>query len=488
MLYIVGLGPGDPDLISRRGFELLSLPNSQVVLRTGKHQVATLLSASGLLFATYDYLYDSLPDFEQVYAAIVADIARRYRHSDVVYAVPGNPMVAESTVQELLAMGVRHGWEIKVILSPSSLEAVFAALGIDPTKGVAIGDALDRSISIDPSLSWLLTQVHSRLVAGDLKLRLLQIYPPEHRVAVVRDAGSVACQVIRLPLAELDHREFTSVDTVYVPACREARHIGRAMEELAQVMNHLRGQDGCPWDKEQTHLSLRPFLIEEAYEVLAALEGDDKAELAKELGDLLLQVVFHAQIARENGDFDLFDCITELVAKLVRRHPHVFGDSKATTAHQVEEGWRRIKQAEKATQGEGYLDSIPMNLPALQLAYKFQARAGQLGLDWPSIAGVIAKVDEEIAELRQAIHENDPQLIAGELGDLLFSLVNLSRFLEVEPETALRGSIYKFRQRCARVIQMAASLGMVTNECSLAELDSLWDEAKSKENTKRYNR
>jgi len=481
MLYIVGLGPGDPGLISRRGFELLTQEKTQVVFRTGEHPVAGLLTERALPFETYDGLYASLPDFEQVYGAIVADIARRCFLGDVVYAVPGNPMVAESTVQKLLALGSERGFAVEVVVAPSSLDAVYTVLGLDPTRGLAIADALDLRVGVDPDLPWLFTQVHSRLVAGELKLRLLDTYPPEHMVAVVRNAGGIAGQVYNMQLAELDHREFTSADTLFVPTCLEARHVGRAMEELRQLMSRLRGEGGCPWDREQTHQSLRPYLIEEAYEVLSAIEGDDRGELAKELGDLLLQVVFHAQIAKENGDFDLFDSISEITAKLIRRHPHVFGDFKVSSAHQVEENWRRIKQDEGGGHTTAPLDSVPMNLPALQLAYKLQAKAGYAGLDWPNVAGPFAKVDEEIAELKLAMDDGNEILIEKELGDLLFSIVNVSRFLKVEPETALRGAVNKFRRRCTEVMHLAETRGLTTSECSLDELDKLWEEVKSKE-------
>jgi len=479
MLYIVGLGPGDIGLISQKGWALLTRPGLEVILRTGKHPVAFELEGQGFAFRTYDGLYESHSDFAHVYEAIVADIWRRSEREDIVYAVPGSPMVAESTVQQLLDLGRQHGRQIEVVLAPSSLEAVMLELGLDPVKGLAFGDALDQSLRINPSYAWLITQVHSRLVAGDLKLRLLDIYPPEHAIAVVRHAGSSQSFTRTCELAELDRAEFTHADTVYIPPCPEARHVGVAMENLVEVMTTLR--DACPWDREQTHLSLRPHLIEEAYEVLSAIEGHDAVELAEELGDLLLQVVFHAQIAREAGEFELYDSITGITAKLKRRHPHVFGQVKATTSSQVEENWRRIKQVEKAGHNEGWLDSVPLSLPSLLLAYKLQVRAKQVGFDWPAISGAWQKVDEEIRELQLAVEDGEASGIEQEFGDVLFSLVNVGRFLKVEPETALRAAAHKFKKRFSRLEQLAASRGLVMAECTLQELDSLWDEAKAKE-------
>jgi len=481
MLYIVGLGPGDPGLISRRGWELLTRRDLEIVLRTGKHPVADELREQGYAFVTYDGLYECQDSFTQVYDAIIADVWRKCETEDVVYAVPGNPMVAESTVHRLLDGGRQRGLEIEVVLAPSSLEAVAMEVGFDPAKGLAIGDALDLDLRPNPSFAWLITQVHSRLVAGDLKLRLLDIYPPEHPITVVRHAGSEQRHIRACELADLDRAEFTHADTVYLPPCPAARHVGVAMENLARVMHTLHGTGGCAWDREQTHHSLRPYLIEETYEVLAAIENNDAVELAEELGDLLLQVVFHAQIAREAGEFELFDSITGITEKLKRRHPHVFAQVKAMNSNQVEDNWRRIKQAERAGQNKGWLDSVPLSLPSLLLAYKLQARAKQVGFDWPTIEGAWQKVDEEMRELQRAVEDGESSSIALEYGDVLFSLVNVGRFLKVEPETALRDAAYKFKKRFAWLEKLAAARGLVMAECNLQELDSLWDEAKAKE-------
>jgi len=481
LLYIVGLGPGDPDLISRRGWELLTRNDLEVVLRTGKHPVADELRAQQYAFVTYDGLYEGQDNFAQVYDAIVADVWDKCEARDVVYAVPGNPMVAESTVPRLLDLGRQRGLKTEVVIAPSSLEAVSMEIGVDPAKGLAIGDALDLELRLNPNIGWLITQVYSRLVAGDLKLRLLGIYPPEHPIAVVRHAGSAHSHVRSCELADLDRAEFTHADTVYIPPCPVARHVGVAMEELVRVMHILHGAGGCPWDREQTHHSLRPYLIEETYEVLAAIENNDATELVEELGDLLLQVVFHAQIAREAGEFELFDSITAITEKLKRRHPHVFGQVEATTSCQVEENWRRIKQLERAGQNKGWLDSVPLSLPSLLLAYKLQARAKQVGFDWPAIEGAWQKVDEERRELQQAVEIGEADSIAEEYGDVLFSLVNVGRFLKVEPETALRAAAHKFKKRFAWLEQLASSRGLIMGECPLQELDSLWDEAKVQE-------
>lgn len=477
MIYVVGLGPGDPGLVSRRGWDLLTKSGIEVILRTEKHPVAAALAAAGVGYATCDHYYETSSDFSHVYARIVSDILTRAH--DVVYAVPGNPFVAEATVMLLTQEATREGVPIEVVPSMSSIEAVYGELGIDPSKGLALLDALDPEMVINPRLGLLIAQVYSRLVAGDLKLRLLEIYPPEHAITVVRGAGTSESVRRDCLLSELDYEDFTYADTVYVPPCDRSRHVGVAIEELQKIMASLRSENGCPWDREQTHASLRPYLIEETYEVIEALDAQDHDKLADELGDLLLQIVFHAQIASENHNFDLVDAIQNINRKLVRRHPHVFADVQVSSAADVMVNWQRIKKGEQRS-NQGVLDNVPLGLPALQQAYKLQNKAKQVGFDWPTIDGAWQKLQEELAELREAVKAADASQTAKELGDLLFSVVNVSRFLGIDPETALRDASGKFKKRFAVVEELARKYGLSMEECSLEELDKLWDEAKAR--------
>jgi MazG family protein len=251
------------------------------------------------------------------------------------------------------------------------------------------------------------------------------------------------------------------------------------IDQLRELVARLRGPGGCPWDREQTHASLRAGLLEEAYEVVAAIDSADDANLREELGDLLLQVVFHAQLAEEQGRFTLDDVAREITAKLVRRHPHVFGTENLATTGAVLSRWDEIKRAEKGgDHTASALDGLPGGLPALMYAEKVQQKAGKVGFDWSSAGPIVAKIREELAELEKAMANGVPGEIEDELGDLLFSVVNLSRKLQVEPEVALRRSAEKFTRRFRRLEELARTRGVRMGEASLAELDTIWDEVK----------
>lgn len=250
--------------------------------------------------------------------------------------------------------------------------------------------------------------------------------------------------------------------------------------DLLDIMKLLRGRDGCPWDREQTHESLKRYLIEETYEVLETIDRNDKKKLCDELGDVLLQVVFHAQIADEEGTFSMDDVISGICRKLVTRHTHIFGDAKADTPEQVIDNWEAIKKKEKGLESHaGVLKDVPSNLPALMRSYKVQQKASQVGFDWDNTDDVLLKVDEEINELKDVYRSKNVERITDEMGDVLFSLVNLSRFLEVHPELALTASTEKFIKRFEYVERESVKAGRKLEEMSLAEMDELWNKAKA---------
>ena len=251
----------------------------------------------------------------------------------------------------------------------------------------------------------------------------------------------------------------------------------RSFDELVRIMAVLRAPDGCPWDREQTHMSLRKHLVEEAYEAVAAIEAGDDAEMADELGDILLQVVFHAQIASEDGRFDIDDVADAIVTKLRRRHPHIFADAVADTAAEVVERWDLIKRTEKA--GKGALAGIAQTLPALTLAEKISRRAVGVGFEWDSVEDVWDKVHEEIGELRETA-PGSPEA-EDELGDLLFTVVNVGRKMGVDPEQALRGACSKFTRRFTEMERIAAETGTDLSELGTDDMEALWRRAKEGE-------
>ncbi|MEC9488150.1 MAG: nucleoside triphosphate pyrophosphohydrolase [Halanaerobium sp.] len=256
------------------------------------------------------------------------------------------------------------------------------------------------------------------------------------------------------------------------------------MERLLKIMHRLRGEEGCPWDKEQTHRSLRPYLLEEAYEVLEAIDEDDSEHLKEELGDLLLQIVFHSVIAEEEGEFSFGGVADGISDKLVHRHPHVFGDFQVNNAREVKTKWDKIKAEERKGQDDGkesILDYVPVTLPALSLAMKVQEKAAEVGFDWPDIAGAKEKLNEEIAEFNQALTDGDMDALEDELGDIFFALVNVARFLGLDAELSLRNTVRKFASRFNYIEERLATVGKELNLATLQEMDELWEEAKGRE-------
>ena len=262
---------------------------------------------------------------------------------------------------------------------------------------------------------------------------------------------------------------------------------GPDFARLVELIARLRAPGGCPWDREQTHESVKPMTIEEAYEVAEAIDERDDHELAAELGDLLLQVVFHADIARERGAFRIEDVIRHVSEKMVRRHPHVFGEATAETSGEVLRNWEAIKQAEREAKGKAaedgsMLDSVSKRLPGTMEAFQLTTKVARVGFDWPDVAGVLAKLDEEVAELKEAVAAGgDPAAVHDEVGDLLFVAVNVARLLGSDPESALKAANRKFRRRFRHVEDGLRARGRTPADSTLSEMDGLWDEAKARE-------
>lgn len=481
-ITVVGLGPAGLDLVPPRS--RTALEQGPVYLRTARHPAAEELLAGGRKdIVSFDRLYEEAQDFAEVYSKITEELLGVAGGMDIVYAVPGHPLVAEETVRRLRQAAPGRGVKVEVLPALSCLDTIFTALGLDPAEGLQVRDALTlEERPLDPALPAVLLQVYSRLVAGDVKISLLEVYPPEHPVKLVRAAGVPGAEeVVEMPLYELDRHECDHLSSVFVPPLTGCLASCRVpLDPLVNVMAALRGPSGCPWDKEQTHTLLRRYLIEECYEVIEAIDEDDMNKLAEELGDLLLQVVFHARLAEEAGSFDMNDVIRGIVEKMIRRHPHVFGDIEARSSDEVLVNWQQIKRREKEEAGEkpGLLDGVPRALPALLRAYKIQGRAARVGFDWPDAQGAWEKVAEEAEELKAAAARGDKAATAEELGDLLFAVVNVARFLGVEPELALAATTRKFEERFRFIEQAAAASGRPLEEFSLEEMDVLWEQAK----------
>lgn len=479
MITIVGLGPGDAGLITRQAWHLLSAADT-LYLRTGRHPAVAGLP-DHLHIHTFDSIYHNAERFDEVYRLIADEVLRLGALGDVIYAVPGNPFVGETTVTAVLAGAAEAGIAVRVIPGLSFIEPTLAALGIDALDGLQIFDAIEIATRLYPPLNpdvpLLLGQVYNRLMAGELKPALMSIYPAEHAVALIHAAGEADGFVEWSALYEIDRSErIDHLTSLYVPALP----VRAGLPTLAETVAVLRSPGGCPWDQEQTPQSMRGGFLEEAYEVLAALDADDTDNLREELGDLLYHIVMQTQMAAEAEAFTLTDVIAGIEAKLKRRHPHVWGDWQVSDTAEVLRNWEILKKREKAGQpDDGFkslLDGIPIALPALTRSQKIQSRAAGTGFDWPDISGVYDKLTEEVGELREAATPDELRL---ELGDVLFVVANLAQWLGVEAESALREANDRFAARFGLIERMIAERGLAWNALSFAEMDALWVEAKA---------
>ncbi|MDR6227101.1 nucleoside triphosphate pyrophosphohydrolase [Desmospora profundinema] len=481
-IIVVGLGAGDVDNLPLGTVRLLT-SGQRVWLRTGEHPGVTWLQAEGMKAQPFDFVYKEESDFPAVYRRIVRTLLdEAQRGAEVVYAVPGHPMVAEATVRQLLDKGRQEGVTVEIKGGGSFLDPAFTAVGIDPLEGFQLLDGTGLTADrVDPEQHLFIAQVYDRMVASEVKLTLMEVFPDEHPVQVLEAAGVPDMERVEtIPLWELDRtNRFGNLTTIHVPPLQSEAARRRRFSYLEEIVARLRAPDGCPWDRKQTHESLRPYLLEESYEFLEAVEKEDPDAMADELGDVLLQVLLHSQIAREEGTFDIRDVIVNLADKLIRRHPHVFGDAKAKNATEVKQKWEEIKREERAglPEADSILADIPSTFPALARAFKLQKKAAKVGFDWPDLAGVRAKVEEELDELEAATADHREE----ELGDLLFTVVALARFTDRDPELALLAACRKFERRFRRLEEESRRAGRQLKDCTLEEMDAWWEQAKTEE-------
>ena len=507
---IVGLGPGAAGHLSLETLELLK--ERFVILRTEVHPTVAELKRRGISYISCDAWYEKEATFEEVYDKISSFVMEQAKDKDVVYAVPGSPLVAERTVTLLREKAERNSIPLTIKPAMSFLDLAYADLGIDPIDGLRIIDARDFSALADAGqYPLMITQVYDKMVASDMKLALMDILPDETEVYFLRNLGLEDEECRKIPLFEIDRQPVIDhLTSVFIP--RQPREVLQsvlqAAEEekadtaenvdywerfpllkhktqfdvrpLADVMQVLREPGGCPWDREQDFDTIRANLIEECYEFLEAVDAKDTHGMAEELGDILMQVVFHARMAEEKGMFTLQDVIDGVTNKLIERHPHVFGTVKVANSDEVLTNWEAIKRQGKPER-KRVLDGIYKGLPSLLRAHKIQKRVAKVGFDWTETEDVKKKVLEEWQEFNEAAALKNQDEMEKELGDLYFSMVNFARHLGLESETALNRCNNRFVTRFEHVEDRVTESGKEWSDYALDELDRFWDEAKEKE-------
>lgn len=493
-LTVVGLGSGSEDQVTIGIWKKVK-EAGHVFVRTEKHPMMTLFAEEGLSYTSFDYLYEQHEQFPDVYRDIVQALidetnrqAQNLGYAKVVYAVPGHPMVAESTVQQLIIKCKSEGIELDIVGGESFLDAAFTALKFDPIEGFALLDAAElQPRLLQPELHTIIGQVYDQFTASDVKLALMEKYGDEYEVIVGHALGVPDQeQIIRVPVYELDRIEgYHNLSVIYVPRALDDELRNRSFDRLHEIVATLRSPGGCPWDQEQTHQSIRKNFIEELYEALEAIDEDDPDKMQEEFGDVLLQVMMHSQMEEEVGSFSIYDVLETLNEKLIYRHPHVFGENKAQSAEDALKSWESMKAKEQTKKGiseqrPSKLDGIPKDLPALLTAYQLQKKAAKVGFDWDSIEPVFEKIKEELEELKEAIQSNHAEEQLEELGDLLFAVVNASRFIKADPEEALAKTNIKFKTRFQYIEEQLRINGKTFDHTDLVEMDRWWEEAKHK--------
>lgn len=481
ILTIIGLGAGELDQLSIGTYRKLKQA-PYIIARTAEHPVIEQLSEEGITMASFDDVYESHDTFEVVYKNIVAQLLELAKDKEVTYVVPGHPLVAEQTVQLLIAEERAGNIQLQIEGGNSFLDPMFAALRIDPIEGFQLVDGTDfHRDDVRMTEHVLIGQVYDSFIASEVKLSLMEKYTFDHEVTIVTAAGTADEKIQTVPLFELDRvTEIDNLTTVYVPPVLAMKERLKEWTTFRSIIAQLRGPDGCPWDREQTHATLTSHLIEEAHELVEAIENEDYDEIIEELGDVLLQVFLHAQIGEDDQYFSIEDILEAIGKKMIRRHPHVFANKEIYTADDVVTSWQEIK-AQEREQMTSVLENQLRTNSSLLTAYNYQKEAAKVGFDWSTITGAFDKFSEEWEEFKIEVEQGTTESQLDELGDVLFTLVNIARFLKLSPEEAMVHANQKFQRRFTFVEKMVGQSARKFSEYTLDELEAYWQLAKREE-------
>ncbi len=471
ILRIVGLGPSDARHLTLEALQVIHGPGEHI-LRTAHHGAVSYFHEHNIDVTSFDDLYEEGETFDAIYEKMVEILAEKSRDKDVNFYVPGHPLIAERAALTLVH---REDVNTEVISGMSFLEPMLTMVGRDPIEGLKLidGDQFHPT-DLDRHVDTIVTQVYNQRILSELKIALGEIYGDDFEVFAVSDAGIREKEtLLRLPVYALDRDVEASYQTsLFIPRVRE--DASKDFTDLLRIVERLRSPEGCPWDAAQTHESLAPHIVEEACELSYALKDNDVNAVVEELGDVLFHVLMQAQIGAEEGEFFLQDVTDAISQKLIHRHPHVFSDSKEPV------DWEALKDEEKEVEGvEETLRKAVYGRPAFYGADVLAKRLCRLGFRWEHIEELLLKVHEELKELEEAISERDEGHIREELGDFLLMTHHLTHFLGYNAEDTLHMALEKTIRRMGAMESLAHHRGANLAECSLEEMEALWQEVKA---------
>lgn len=474
-ITVVSLGPGSPEWMTLQTADALQSAR-KLVLRTSRHPAVQYLKEKGIAFTSLDALYDRYEDFDELHRAMADTLWKAAMDGPVTYAVMDSSNDASVAA---LQHSAPQGAVLRCLPGLSRADCCLAAAPGLAAQGARIVPAICcESAGHHPGLPLLVTEIDNAALAGDVKLWLTDLYDDEMEVTFFPSTVDAPREAVRIPLWALDRQgAYDHTVAVLVPASPISERKRFCFDDLLRVMDMLRGEDGCPWDRAQTHESLRPYLLEEAWETAAAIDEGDADHLADELGDVLLQVVFHAHVGKCHGTFTISDVTTAICHKMIYRHAHIFGSAHCENAEEVSQNWEKLKKAEKGLRSQtDVMRDVPAALPSLMRACKVQKKAAQVGFDWDDAHGALPKVHEEADEVLAELDAGrDP---GEELGDLLFACVNAARLCGKDPEQTLHQATEKFIRRFAAMEKRIISDGKSLEALTLAEMDVYWNQVK----------
>lgn len=472
-IQIIGLGAGSLEDLTLKAHKALK-ENIPTFARTERHPIVKELKEE-IEIKCFDEFFEKYETFDEVYEKITDNILELVQtHKKINYCTAGSPYYGDIVTKKLINE-YKDKINIIIIDGMSFLDKCIKLSGFSDYKSIKVLDCLEADeFSFDVNSLNIITQVYDLEMASQLKLKLMETYPDD---IVILNIDVLEENVKKIPLFMLDQEKNYGFSTYFcILPIEISENTVYNITNLCRIVKILRGLDGCPWDRKQTHESIRQNLIEEAYEVVDAIDNNDIDNLIEELGDLLLQVVFHAELGSEDGYFNFKDIVTNVCKKMYSRHPHVFGDVKAANAEEALKSWESSKKKEKNL--ETYTDNlknVPKALSPLSRSYKIQKRAAEVGFDWPDAEGAVLKIKEELFEFMEEYKNSNIENMEEEFGDLLFALVNFARFVKINPDVALNKTINKFINRF-EYIETHAKNNL--KEMTLEEMDELWEQSK----------